>query len=43
VRFEHLNIDAEAYVGDRGVPTFTNFFSNKVMVRTRSGSFMTAS
>ncbi|RLM78088.1 ABC transporter G family member 39 [Panicum miliaceum] len=31
VRFEHLNIDAEAYVGDRGVPTFTNFFSNKVM------------
>ncbi|CAN6277935.1 unnamed protein product [Urochloa humidicola] len=31
VRFENLNIDAEAYVGDRGVPTFTNFFSNKVM------------
>lgn len=31
VRFEHLNIDAEAYVGNRGVPTFTNFFSNKVM------------
>jgi len=33
VRFEHLSIDAEAYVGNRGLPTFTNFFSNKVMVR----------
>jgi hypothetical protein len=33
VRFENLNIDAEAYVGDRGIPTFTNFFSNTVMVR----------
>jgi hypothetical protein len=32
VRFEHLNIDAEAYVGNRGVPTMTNFFSNRVMV-----------
>ena len=32
VRFENLNIDAEAYVGNRGVPTMTNFFSNKVMV-----------
>ncbi|EHA8590358.1 ABC transporter G family member 39 [Cocos nucifera] len=31
VRFEHLNIDAEAYVGNRGVPTFTNFFYNKIM------------
>ncbi|XP_062218543.1 ABC transporter G family member 39-like isoform X2 [Phragmites australis] len=31
VRFEHLNIDAEAYVGNRGIPTFTNFFSNTVM------------
>ncbi|ONM10628.1 Pleiotropic drug resistance 12 isoform 3 [Zea mays] len=31
VRFENLNIDAEAYVGNRGVPTMTNFFSNKVM------------
>ncbi|XP_010925283.1 ABC transporter G family member 39 isoform X2 [Elaeis guineensis] len=31
LRFEHLNIDAEAYVGNRGVPTFTNFFYNKIM------------
>ncbi|KAK3152464.1 hypothetical protein QOZ80_2BG0159180 [Eleusine coracana subsp. coracana] len=31
VRFENLNIDAEAYVGNRGIPTFTNFFSNKIM------------
>lgn len=31
MRFENLNIDAEAYVGNRGVPTMTNFFSNKVM------------
>ncbi|KAL5213205.1 hypothetical protein ABZP36_024052 [Zizania latifolia] len=31
VRFENLSVDAEAYVGNRGVPTFTNFFSNKVM------------
>ncbi|MQM00815.1 hypothetical protein Taro_033553 [Colocasia esculenta] len=29
VRFENLNIDAEAYVGNRGVPTFLNFFVNK--------------
>jgi hypothetical protein len=33
VRFENLNIDAEAYVGNRGIPTFTNFFSNKIVVR----------
>ena len=32
VRFENLTIDAEAYVGNRGIPTFTNFFSNKIMV-----------
>ncbi|KAG0461194.1 hypothetical protein HPP92_021491 [Vanilla planifolia] len=31
VRFEHLNIDAEAYVGNRGIPTFLNFFVNKIM------------
>jgi len=30
VRFENLNIDAEAYVGNRGIPTFVNFFSNKI-------------
>ncbi|XP_072991166.1 ABC transporter G family member 39-like [Typha latifolia] len=32
VRFENLNIDAEAYVGNRGIPTFLNFFVNKIMV-----------
>ncbi|KAJ1270160.1 hypothetical protein BS78_06G033400 [Paspalum vaginatum] len=31
VRFEHLTIDAEAYVGKQAIPTFTNFFSNKFM------------
>lgn len=31
VRFEHLNINAEAFVGNRGVPTIVNFFSNKLM------------
>nr|Q949G3.1 RecName: Full=Pleiotropic drug resistance protein 1; AltName: Full=NpPDR1 [Nicotiana plumbaginifolia]CAC40990.1 ABC1 protein [Nicotiana plumbaginifolia] len=30
VRFEHLNIDADAYVGSRALPTFTNFISNFV-------------
>ncbi|KAG0492944.1 hypothetical protein HPP92_006342 [Vanilla planifolia] len=30
VRFDHLNIDAEVYVGNRGVPTFPNFFVNKI-------------
>ncbi|KAM0933390.1 putative ABC-type sulfate transporter [Dioscorea sansibarensis] len=30
VRFENLKIDAEAYVGNRGLPTFTNFFTNKI-------------
>jgi hypothetical protein len=49
VRFEHLNIDAEAYVGNRGIPTFTNFFSNKIMVsssfklRSRGKKFYLAS
>lgn len=28
VRFEHLNVDAEAYVGNRAMPTVTNFFMN---------------
>jgi hypothetical protein len=32
VWFEHLTINMEVYVGKQGVPTFTNFFSNKVMV-----------
>ncbi|KAF7843299.1 pleiotropic drug resistance protein 1-like [Senna tora] len=28
VRFEHLNVEAEAYVGSRAVPTFSNFVVN---------------
>ncbi|CAN4090927.1 unnamed protein product [Withania somnifera] len=28
VRFEHVNIEADAYVGSRALPTFTNFISN---------------
>nr|AUB45106.1 ABA transporter [Camptotheca acuminata] len=28
VRFEHLNVDAEAYVGSRALPTFVNFTTN---------------
>ncbi|PSS01153.1 Pleiotropic drug resistance protein [Actinidia chinensis var. chinensis] len=28
VRFEHLNVDAEAYVGSRALPTMFNFFAN---------------
>ncbi|KAA8541857.1 hypothetical protein F0562_023009 [Nyssa sinensis] len=28
VRFEHLNVDAEAYVGSRALPTFINFIGN---------------
>ncbi|GAU19347.1 hypothetical protein TSUD_336340 [Trifolium subterraneum] len=30
VRFEHLNIKAEAHVGSRSLPTFTNFMVNIV-------------
>lgn len=40
VRFENLNIEAEAYVGNRGIPTFTNFFTNKITVRVCSSSFI---
>ena len=28
VRFEHLNVEAEAHVGSRGLPTFLNFSVN---------------
>ncbi|GAV89222.1 LOW QUALITY PROTEIN: ABC_tran domain-containing protein/ABC2_membrane domain-containing protein/PDR_assoc domain-containing protein [Cephalotus follicularis] len=28
VRFEHLNVEAEAYAGSRALPTFINFFVN---------------
>ncbi|RHN48292.1 putative iron-chelate-transporting ATPase [Medicago truncatula] len=31
VRFEHLNIEAEANVGSRSLPTFTNFMVNIVL------------
>ncbi|WVZ69772.1 hypothetical protein U9M48_018507 [Paspalum notatum var. saurae] len=30
VRFKNLSIDAEAYIGKRGVPTIANFFTNKM-------------
>ncbi|QCD86817.1 MADS-box transcription factor [Vigna unguiculata] len=29
-RFEHLNVEAEAYVGSRALPTFINFIVNTV-------------
>ncbi|GAB4850126.1 hypothetical protein Ancab_029424 [Ancistrocladus abbreviatus] len=32
VRFEHLSIEVEAYVGSRGLPTFINYITNKVEV-----------
>ena len=32
VRFEHLNIEAEAYVGSRGLPTVINFTFNMLEV-----------
>lgn len=28
VRFEHLNVDAKAYVGGRALPTIFNFSAN---------------
>ncbi|OVA06530.1 ABC transporter-like [Macleaya cordata] len=30
VRYEHLSVDAEAYVGGRALPTIVNFFANTV-------------
>ncbi|PIA65376.1 hypothetical protein AQUCO_00100685v1 [Aquilegia coerulea] len=30
VRFEHLNVNAEAYVGGRALPTVVNFFTNLI-------------
>ncbi|KAK0595711.1 hypothetical protein LWI29_009274 [Acer saccharum] len=32
VRFEHVNVDTEAYVGSRALPTFLNFFFNMIEV-----------
>ncbi|KAK4836952.1 hypothetical protein QYF36_001596 [Acer negundo] len=30
VRFEHVNVDTEAYVGSRALPTFLSFFFNRI-------------
>ncbi|KAK6284613.1 hypothetical protein POUND7_003565 [Theobroma cacao] len=30
VRFEHLRVEAEAYIGSRALPSFFNFFINKL-------------
>lgn len=30
VRYEHLNVDAEVYVGSRGLPSVLNFFTNTI-------------
>ena len=32
VRFEHLKVDAEAYVGSSALPTFLNFATNMIEV-----------
>lgn len=32
VRYEHLNVEAETYVGSRALPTFVNFVTNMVEV-----------
>lgn len=32
VRYENLNIEADAYVGSRGLPTFINFMTNYLEV-----------
>lgn len=32
VRFEHLHVDAEAYVGSRALPSFLNFNVNLLEV-----------
>ena len=34
VRFEHLKVQAEAYVGSRALPTFINFCANIIEVPT---------
>ena len=34
VRYEHLTIDAEAFVGGRALPSFHNFMFSKVEVTT---------
>ena len=32
VRFEHLSVETETHVGSRALPTFFNFFVNKLEV-----------
>ena len=32
VRFEHLNVEGEAYVGSRALPTFLNFCTKIIEV-----------
>ncbi|KAK9266288.1 hypothetical protein L1049_001810 [Liquidambar formosana] len=39
VRYEHLTIDAEAYVGSRALPTFINFCSNIVEVTLPANTY----
>lgn len=38
VRFEHLCVEAEAYVGSRGLPTIFNFCVNMLEVYIYDGS-----
>ena len=38
VRYEHLNVEAEAYVGSRALPTFLNFVTNMVEVHLTDSS-----
>jgi len=38
VRYEHLHVDAEAYVGSRALPTFVNFVTNMVEVHLEDSS-----
>ena len=40
VRFEHLRVEAEAYIGQRALPTIFNFFANLMEVRTTSLSYV---
>ena len=35
VRFEHLNVEAEVFVGSRALPTFVNFVSNIAELRVK--------
>ena len=37
VRFEHLSVDAEAYVGSKALPTIFNFFVNMLQVNNLLG------